>query len=77
VEGFFKGAKPWLAYHDELISPLSEIVGALPHEVVVMNQLTVNLHLMMTTFYQPEGSERKLSAKAKPFPAISICWKPI
>lgn len=69
VEGFFKGAKPWLVYHDELISPLSEIVGALPHEVVVMNQLTVNLHLMMTTFYQPEGMRKKIICESKAFPS--------
>src|SRR5260221_2984428 len=47
VEGFFQGHAPWLSAHDQLIKPLSVLVGALPHEVVVMNQLTVNLHLML------------------------------
>src|SRR5438876_1046659 len=45
VEGFFMGEQPWLEYHDQLTHPLAAIVGALPHEVVVMNQLTVNQHL--------------------------------
>src|SRR5262245_9343479 len=41
VEGFFMGEQPWLQYHDQLVQPLANIVGALPHEIVVMNQLTV------------------------------------
>src|SRR5258706_14576456 len=44
VEGFFKGDQPWIDYHDQLTKPLAKIVGALPHEISVMNQLTVNLH---------------------------------
>src|ERR1043166_389120 len=45
VEGFFMGDDPWMNYHDKLTGPLSTIVGALPQEITVMNQLTVNLHL--------------------------------
>jgi kynureninase len=69
VEGFFMGDDPWLTYHDQLVNILSEIVGCLPHEVVVMNQLTVNLHLMMASFYQPEGKKNKILCEAKAFPS--------
>ncbi|MDB5197116.1 MAG: kynureninase [Flaviaesturariibacter sp.] len=69
VEGFFNGEKPWLQYHDSLIGPLSEVVGALPEEVVVMNSLTVNLHLMLASFYQPQGSRTKIIMEAKAFPS--------
>ena len=67
VESFFKGDEPWMQYHDRLARPLAAIVGALPHEVVVMNSLTVNLHLMMTSFYQPSGKRKKILCEAKAF----------
>jgi kynureninase len=67
VEGFFKGDQPWLQYHDQLTPPLARIVGALPHEVVVMNSLTVNLHLMLASFYQPQGRRTKILCEAKAF----------
>lgn len=67
VEAFFKGTEPWMQYHDRLVQPLSKIVGALPHEVVVMNSLTVNLHLMLTSFYQPLGKRIKILCEAKAF----------
>jgi kynureninase len=69
VEGFFKGTKPWMDYHDQLTGPLSKIVGALPQEVVVMNQLTVNLHLMLISFYKPQGKRFKILCEAKAFPS--------
>lgn len=69
VEGFFMGSQPWMDYHDKLTTPLSTIVGALPSEVVVMNQLTVNLHLLLVTFYRPEGKRRKILCEAKAFPS--------
>ena len=69
VEGFFEGDDPWMSYHDQLIKTLSIIVGALPHEVVVMNQLTVNLHLMMISFYQPDEKRNKILCEAKAFPS--------
>lgn len=69
VEGFFKGGKPWLYAHDELTKPLAAIAGALPHEVVVMNQLTVNLHLMLVSFYKPQGKRIKIICEAKAFPS--------
>ncbi|MEI9944507.1 MAG: kynureninase [Chitinophagaceae bacterium] len=69
VEGFFEGDNPWLDYHDQLTKPLSAIVGALPQEITVMNQLTVNLHLMMASFYKPEGKRNKILCEAKAFPS--------
>src|SRR5436190_12822233 len=69
VEGFFKGDQPWIDYHDQLTKPLAKIVGALPHEISVMNQLTVNLHLMMVSFYNPNGKRNKIICEAKAFPS--------
>ncbi len=69
VEGFFRGEQPWYDYHDRLIHPMASIVGALPEEIVVMNQLTVNLHLMLTSFYQPSGKRNKIICEAKAFPS--------
>ena len=63
------GEQPWLHYHDQLIQPLSKIVGAKPAEVVVMNQLTVNLHLLLASFYQPHDKRRKIICEAKAFPS--------
>lgn len=69
VEGFFEGTDPWINYHDKLTKTLSGLVGALPHEVVVMNQLTVNLHLLMVSFYRPVGRRTKIICEAKAFPS--------
>lgn len=69
VESFFRGEDPWLRYHDHLTKPLGAIVGSLPSEVVVMNQLTVNLHLMMVSFYRPQGKRIKIICEAKAFPS--------
>jgi kynureninase len=69
VEGFFKGDQPWLDYHQQLTPTLAKIVGALPDEVVVMNQLTVNLHLMLISFYQPQNKRTKILCEAKAFPS--------
>ncbi|MBO9684933.1 MAG: kynureninase, partial [Flavisolibacter sp.] len=69
VEGFFIGEQPWMNYHRQLLPTLSEIVGALPEELVVMNQLSVNLHLMLISFYQPQGKRNKILCEAKAFPS--------
>ena len=53
VEGHFYADKPWWDYHERFCQPLSEIVGGKPTEVGVMNTLTVNLHLLMVSFYRP------------------------
>lgn len=69
VEAFFMGERRWLDYHKQLRKPLSKIVGALPHEITVMNQLTVNLHLMMVSFYRPDGKRNKILCEEKAFPS--------
>src|SRR3954452_78348 len=61
VEGHFRGDTPWYSYHELLRGPAARLVGARPDEVVFMNGLTVNLHLMLATFYRPaEGRFRIL-----------------
>jgi kynureninase len=60
VDGHFDAERPWLSYHEQLTSGLGMLTGALPLEVVAMNSLTVNLHLLLTSFYRPSGSRRKI-----------------
>src|SRR5437762_6282346 len=69
VEGFVMGAHPWMDYHRQLTRSLSHIMGALPEELTLMNQLTVNLHLMMVSFYRPDGRRNKILCEAKAFPS--------
>lgn len=69
VESFFHAAEPWMRYHSKLQPILATIVGAEPEEVVVMNQLTVNLHLMMVSFYRPAGKKNKILCEARAFPS--------
>jgi kynureninase len=69
VEAFFHGNEPWMEFHDKLTGPLSEITGAKPSELAVMNQLSVNLHLMLVSFYQPTVKRRKIICEAKAFPS--------
>ncbi len=67
VEGHFDAHRPWLHYHKFSKKALAEIVGAKPLEVVAMNQLTVNLHLMMASFYQPTEKRFKIITEAGAF----------
>lgn len=69
VEGHFRGEHPWMYYHKFLTSQTARLVGALPHEVVVMNTLTVNLHLMMVSFYRPTRERYKIVMEAGAFPS--------
>jgi len=69
VEGHFYAEKPWWDYHERFANPLSKIVGALPSEVTVMNTLTVNLHLLMVSFYRPTVKRFKILCEAKAFPS--------
>ena len=69
VEGHFYARNPWLSYHEIFPVQLSKIVGCLPHEVVVMNQLTVNVHLLLVTFYRPNRQRFKIICEAKAFPS--------
>ncbi len=69
VEGHFHARNPWLSYHEMFPALLSDIIGAKPEEIVVMNQLTVNLHLLLTTFYKPTKERYKIICEAKAFPS--------
>lgn len=69
VEGHFYAEKPWWEYHERFSEPLSKIVGALPSEVSVMNTLTVNLHMLMVSFYRPTSSRFKIICEEKAFPS--------
>lgn len=69
VEGHTEGKNPWLHYHEFLTETMAEIVGAKPLEVIVMNSLTVNLHLMMVSFYKPTPKRYKILIEADAFPS--------
>lgn len=69
VEGHVYGKNPWLSYHELLTENMAKIVGAKPIEVVVMNTLTTNLHLMMVSFYKPTKNRYKILIEADAFPS--------
>ena len=69
VEGHFYAEKPWWDYQERFSEPLSKIVGAKPSEVTVMNTLTVNLHLLMVSFYRPTSKRYKIICEEKAFPS--------
>ncbi len=68
VEGHFKGRLPWMDYHEFVRDDLAAVVGALPSEVVAMNTLGVNLHLMMVSFYRPTAERPAILIEAGAFP---------
>ncbi|HXX31716.1 MAG TPA: kynureninase [Myxococcaceae bacterium] len=69
VEGHLHARSPWLPYHERLTASTARLVGALPEEVVVMNTLTVNLHLMMVSFYRPTRERFRVLMEADAFPS--------
>lgn len=69
VEGWFEGDTPWMFYHKELKKLMAPIVGASPQEVCPMNTLTVNLHLLMVSFYKPSAKKFKIIMEAGAFPS--------
>jgi len=69
VDGHFHSQNPWVPYHDVLNESMAKVVGAIPIEVAVMNTLTVNLHLMMVSFYRPKGNRKKVLIEADAFPS--------
>jgi kynureninase len=69
VEGHFHAQNPWMPYHEILAAPTARLVGALPNEVVVMNSLTVNLHLMMVSFYRPTATRHQIVIESSAFPS--------
>lgn len=69
VEGHLEAKYPWLPYHENLTDMSARLVGAKPSEVVVMNTLTVNLHLMMVSFYRPTKERFKIVTESGAFPS--------
>jgi len=69
VEGWFEGDEPWMFYHKALKNLMAPIVGARPAEVCPMNTLTVNLHLLLVSFYRPEGKRFKIIMEGGAFPS--------
>lgn len=69
VEGHFTGQAQWMPYHELVREPLAQVVGAQPSEVVAMNSLTANLHLMMVSFYQPTIERTAILIEAGAFPS--------
>lgn len=71
VEGHFEAVRPWAGYHELMRGPAARLVGARPAEVVMMNTLTVNLHLMMISFYRPTAERRAILIEDTAFPSDS------
>ena len=69
VEGHFHAKNPWMPYHEFLTEAMAEVVGAKPIEVVIMNTLSVNLHLMMVSFYRPNPKRHKILIEFDAFPS--------
>jgi len=69
VEGHFLAQRPWFSYHELLTEKMARLVGAKPEETIMMNQLTVNLHLMLVAFYRPTATRYKILCEGKAFPS--------
>jgi len=75
VDAHLKAATPWYSYHETLREPTARLVGAQPNEVICMNSLTVNLHLMMATFYRPTKARFKILMEEPAFPSDTYAIK--
>ncbi|MEM7453176.1 MAG: kynureninase [Planctomycetota bacterium] len=69
VRGHFEGDYPWMPYHEFLTDEMAQLIGGKTSEVIMMNSLTTNLHLMMATFYRPEGTRNKILIEQHAFPS--------
>ncbi|HTV79644.1 MAG TPA: kynureninase [Steroidobacteraceae bacterium] len=69
VRGHESARRPWIPYHESLAAGLASLTGARPGEVVAMNSLTVNLHLMLASFYRPQGARTRILIEANAFPS--------
>jgi kynureninase len=74
VLGHHNAGRPWIEYHEHAAAPLAALVGAHESEVVAMNSLTVNLHLMMVSFFRPMPAAIGFSWKNRPSPRIGMRW---
>lgn len=75
VEGHFHAKNPWMPYHEIFPKQLSKIIGCKENEVVVMNSLTVNIHLLMVSFYRPTRERYKIICEAKAFPSDQYAFE--
>lgn len=75
VEGHFHAKHPWMPYHENVTDMTARLVGAKPSEVVVMNTLTVNLHLMLVSFYRPKPNRFRIIVEAGAFPSDQYAVK--
>jgi len=75
VDGHFEARKPWMPYHEFLTQQMADVVGGLPQEVVVMNSLSVNLHLLMVSFYRPTNDRYKIIIEENAFPSDQYAVK--
>src|SRR5438067_13688804 len=75
VDAHLAGKAPWYSYHETLCEPIARVAGAQPNEVICMNSLTVNLHLMMATFYRPTKSRFKILMEDPAFPSDTYAIK--
>jgi kynureninase len=75
VEGHFQAKNPWMPYHEIFTKQLSKIIGCKENEVVVMNSLSVNLHLLMVSFYRPTKQRYKIICEAKAFPSDQYAFE--
>ena len=75
VEGHRNSTRPWYSYHELFTETGARLVGAKPGEVVMMNSLTVNLHLLMVSFYRPDGARRKVLIEDGAFPSDTYAVK--
>ena len=69
VLGHEDARRPWIGYHDALATPMADLLGCRTEEVAVMNSLTVNLQLMLASFYRPAGARRRVLIEAGAFPS--------
>ena len=75
VDAHHATGTPWYSYHETLREPAARLVGAQPSEVICMNSLTVNIHLMMATFYRPTKSRFKILMEEPAFPSDTYAIK--
>jgi len=75
VDGHFEARKPWMPYHEFLTRQMADVVGGQPEEVVVMNSLTVNLHLLMVSFFRPTKERFKIMIEKNAFPSDQYAVK--
>src|SRR5215471_12105877 len=75
VDAHHEAGTPWYSYHEALREPIARLIGAKPIEIICMNSLTVNLHLMMATFYRPTKSRFKILMEEPAFPSDTYAIK--